>query len=514
MRSAKRQGVLLYDARGNVLRASTATGFEPASRRARLTTWTASSQHVNALLPGELGELRRKARDADRKNPYAIAARETTVANLVGNGIVPVVVCDDAELKKEVRAAWDEWIEECDTEGMLDFYGLQALMVSGVYTAGDAFLRFRPRDPSDGLSVPLQLQLLDGEMCAEAKNEAPPGSGRVVKAGVEFDGLGRRRAYWFYREHPGELTWLFSGSWNDPVPVPAAQVMHCFHQITPGQVRGIPWAAGVLVRLHDLDEYQDAEMVRKKIAAMMTAFVTTPGDDDPIGGGSAGTDDEDDMPLAYLEPGTVQYLGPGEGVEIASPADVGGAYESFVRVARQELSSGLGLAYHQLTGDLSQVNFSTIRSVLIEQRRRFGAIQRNMIAFKVCRPVWRRWLETALLSGRLKIPRAGREEILFKLMRPKWVATPGFEWVQPERQVESDVAELKAGLTSRTRLVAERGYDVEDLDEEIAADREREERLGLVLEGSVPEQPAPGTPGGPPVDDEGLERPAAAGGLG
>ena len=41
------------------------------------------------------------------------------------------------------------------------------------------------------------------------------------------------------------------------------------------------------------------------------------------------------------------------------------------------------------------------------------------------------------------------------------------------------VAEIDAGLASRRQKVAERGWSVEELDAEIAADRERESAAGL-----------------------------------
>ena len=38
---------------------------------------------------------------------------------------------------------------------------------------------------------------------------------------------------------------------------------HC----RPGQHRGQPWLTQVLVKLYELDQYDDAELVRKKLAA-------------------------------------------------------------------------------------------------------------------------------------------------------------------------------------------------------------------------------------------------------
>ncbi|MFD1703361.1 hypothetical protein ACFSCV_10135 [Methylopila henanensis] len=51
--------------------------------------------------------------------------------------------------------------------------------------------------------------------------------------------------------------------------------------------------------------------------------------------------------------------------------------------------------------------------------------------------------------------------------------------MDPQKAIEADVAEINAGLASRRQKVAERGWSVEELDAEIAADREREAALGL-----------------------------------
>jgi capsid protein len=41
------------------------------------------------------------------------------------------------------------------------------------------------------------------------------------------------------------------------------------------------------------------------------------------------------------------------------------------------------------------------------------------------------------------------------------------------------IKQIDAGLKSRTQALAERGYDAEQVDAEIAADRAREQPLGL-----------------------------------
>lgn len=84
---------------------------------------------------------------------------------------------------------------------MTDFYGLQALACRAMFDGGECLIRLRPRRPEDGLTVPLQLQLLEPEHLPITLNRNLS-SGNQVHAGIEFDALGRRMAYHPYRSHP------------------------------------------------------------------------------------------------------------------------------------------------------------------------------------------------------------------------------------------------------------------------------------------------------------------------
>jgi capsid protein len=37
--------------------------------------------------------------------------------------------------------------------------------------------------------------------------------------------------------------------------------LHLFERLRPGQVRGVPWFASVILKLRDLDDYDDAELI-------------------------------------------------------------------------------------------------------------------------------------------------------------------------------------------------------------------------------------------------------------
>ena len=151
-------------------------------------------------------------------------------------------------------------------------------MVRTMAESGEVLIRFRDRRIEDGLPVPLQLQVLEPDHLDSMKSGELPDGGFIVQ-GIEFDALGRRRAYWLFSTHPGDSR----GRSLVSKPVPAAQVLHLYERLRPGQVRGVPWFAPVILKLRDLDDYDDAELMRKKIEACFAAFVTGAQDEDTLG---------------------------------------------------------------------------------------------------------------------------------------------------------------------------------------------------------------------------------------
>jgi lambda family phage portal protein len=129
--------------------------------------------------------------------------------------------------------------------------------------------------------VPLQLQTLEAEHL-DASNNKPLANGNFIRGGIEFNRLGQRVAYHLYREHPGDA--MLFGASKETVRVPAEEVLHIFKPQRPGQIRGEPWLGRVLLKLYELDQYDDAELVRKKTAAMFAGFITKNDPDTPFMG--------------------------------------------------------------------------------------------------------------------------------------------------------------------------------------------------------------------------------------
>jgi capsid protein len=169
-------------------------GFDGAQMHRRLRGFRASRAHVNTLIAGAGETITARARWLVRNNGYAANAVEAFASNVVGTGIKPSSSIADAALKEELQSLWLAWTDEAEAEGLTDFYGLQRRATREVFLAGEVFLRIRPRRKEDGLTVPLQLQLLPSEMLPLAMNRELPGGG-LIRQGIEFNAIGRRAAY-------------------------------------------------------------------------------------------------------------------------------------------------------------------------------------------------------------------------------------------------------------------------------------------------------------------------------
>ena len=455
-------------------------GFDGGLSKRRLKTFHASRAHVNTLIQAAGADMTARARHLIRNNGYAANAVESWAGNAVGTGIKPSSGIADAVLKDRVQRLWLRWTDESDAEGLTDFYGQQRRAARELFIAGEVFFRIRPRRPEDGLSVPLQLQMLPAEMLPLNHNQALD-NGHRIRQGIEFDRIGRRVAYHLLRRHPGDIT--DPGLAGETVRVPAESVLHIVDPVDAGQLRGVSRFSPALVKLFLLDQYDDAELDRKKVAAMFVGFVRRPERE------LDNTADRDDQgePLLPLEPGQLQMLDDGEDITFSTPADVGGNYESFQYRTLLQVAAALGLPYANLTADMLKANYSNTRAALLEFRRRIESFQHSVIVYQMCRAVWARWMDMAVVSGQLALP--DYEQRRADYLDCNWLP-PRWDWVDPLKDIRAETLAIQSGFKSRTQAIGERGFDAAMVDAEIASDRDREARLGLAFTRGVP----PATP--------------------
>ncbi len=424
--------------------------YEGAAQGRRTDGWHTRGTGPNAENRPALRVLRNRSRDLVRNNPYAARGISIWASNIVGYGIRTTVSTPNKKQQKAVQAAYKNWAEstQCDFDGQHDMYGLQEIAARSTVESGEAIIRRRWRPASAGLTVPLQIQVLEAEFIDMSRDGTPVPGGGMIWQGVEFDAQGRRAAYFLFPQHPGEhLIYLKGGLISERVP--AEDVIHIYRMDRPGQVRGVPWLAPVILRLRDFDEYEDAQLVRQKIAACFAAFVTDV--DTPESTGATKANDLIDR----LEPGIIEMLPPGKDVKFSTPPAMQG-YSEYASVTLHAVAAGLGIPYESLTGDYSQVNFTSGKMGRSEFHGLLDVAQWKTFIPKFCGGTFGWFVEACALAG---IPAQGSTA---KYTPPRRAL------VDNTREWPAIVKAIRGGLLTQFEGVREAGYDPYELFDEYA----------------------------------------------
>lgn len=475
--------------------------YDAAGMGRRTEGWQRRSSDVNAANLRALPALRELSRDLRRNNVYARRIVQAISNNMIGWGIAPKIAgpagLDEgiAERAMELFKAWAE-SAACDFDGRMDFFGLQRLLADTVVESGEALVVRQPAAVKDGLAIPLRLQILEPDYLDTAKDGMRGTDGPIVQ-GVEFDPQGRRVAYWMFEVHPGAASGVERRSLVSR-RVEADRVLHVFRMERPGQARGVPWLAPVIPRLQDFDEYEDAVLTQQKVAACFAAFVKNL-DGAPTTAENIGKQDELRDELEELAPGHISYLGTGQDVEFATPPPPPGS--DFATRNLRGIAAGGGVSFEEMTGDYSQVNFSSARMARLSHWANVRGWRWDMFIPQFCVGVWR-WAmeEAAALEGWPVQPTA------------EW-APPPMPMLEPEKEGLAYQRLVRSGAMTLYQMIRERGEDPEVHLAEIAEGNAKLDELGIVLDcdprktdgtGQVQQQggkPAPSSGGGGEADD-------------
>lgn len=425
--------------------------------------WWTTGSDANAEIGPQLRRIRSRARDLGRNNPYVSRAYDVLTAKIVGAGMRPRLAQGvPDQIRQRTLDAWRQFADEADADGLADLYGLQALAVRIMIESGESLVRFVPA-PEEGLRIPLRLRILEPEWVDMDKHQPLEDGGRIIY-GVEFGGGATRpRAYWLHSQHPGADLFTTRPSMTDSVRVPAALVAPMFRRTRSDQVHGVPWAAPIVMQSRHLDDVNDALLKRAKVQACFAAFVERIDDVEmPLG-------DPASDPLGrrreQIAPGIIEYLRPGEKISFGSPPSSQQDHE-WMRMMLHSISAGLGCTYAQMTGDLRDANYSSMRAGYIDQWSVLDQWQQLVVEPMHCRPIWRQFDGYAATQQRRS-----------RLLDVQW-DFPERPMVDPVKDGQAQDEALRSGRRTFSEVIAGRGRDPAQHKDELR--REQVELDGLV----------------------------------
>ena len=473
----------------------------------RLTASMASwSGAVNADLDASLVIMRARGRQLAANNEYGRRFLTLVAANIAGHAGPKLQVRAyrdqrdpnkpttlDKSANDAVEVHWAKWAKTADIAGRMTFPHLLRLVAKGVARDGEALVRIvRRRDLPYGIA----LQLLEADRLDETLNLST--GARTIRQGVEIDATGRPLAYWVKTQHPGDR---YATGQQGVERIPAGDIIHLFLPERAEQVRGYTWFHAILLRAAQLHGFNDAALLAARIGASKIAALER-AEEAPDATASISDGQVGGAFQMNVEAGELFELPPGYKLNSWDPEYPHANFESFVKAAMRGISAGLDVATHNLSGDMTDVNYSSARIAELSEREQWKVLQDWFIAALV-EPIYQQWLGLAMLRGDITFEISGKALPADKLA--KFASASRFRgrrwgWVDPAKEIEAHEKGVALGIASRTRIAAEQGDDLEDVIDELA-----EEKKMLDAAGLTPKEKPP-APEPKPKQDTDLEK--------
>ena len=402
---------------------------------------------ANAALAPSLPRLRERSRDLVRNTPFAARAIAVKSSHLIGTGIRVEWATGSDKLDLQIGTAFEDWAGDCDIEGRLDFAGIQGISTRSMLESGESVIRMIDRKYKAG-TVPLKLKVYEGDQIDDGKYADN------VRMGVALGDWDERLGLWM---KPGETE---AKRRTDSVLVPNDQLCHLFHTLRPGQVRGVPILAPVMLTHRDIADVMEAVIMKAKIEACGGLFVERPDLGSlGLGGELAAEMGQDGKKPKFQEsmaPGMIMYGLPGEKAH-PIPMSSTAAVEPMSKMALRGMAVGMGITYAQLSGDMSEANYSSLKAGAIDFHRENEVIQWQVIAPQMMHRIVRCWINRAILAGVLRRRAAGYRYNLVMPARPP---------IDPIKEITADIMEVRSGRMSPQEFIAMNGRPWREVAEE------------------------------------------------
>lgn len=435
--------------------------YAAADRGRKKGGWTATNATGEVTNRPERDIVRARARHLEANDDMLKAVVLDLERNVVGTGITLQARVRDQdgndreELNNAIERAWRRWSrpENCTVTGNMSLWEVCQMAVRRRYVDGGILVLKTYADGAFRLQL-LEVDDLDTSILKHGGN-------RVV-GGVEIDEYNRPVAYHLRRQ---EVSGLWSGK---VVRVDAGRVIYLPHFTRCSQIREMSPAASSLPRIDDINLLVEAALKKEQSQACYMLAIKT---DSPAAGGigrgmpaAAPGSGAPEYPEEYIAPGMIKHLRPGESVEPIVPSGVSSTADAMIRTVQRQAGAGAGLSYEAVSRDMSQVNYSSARQGMLQDRKTYGELQQYLIDHFL-EPVYREWLSWAVLTGQVVIPDyAGDPE---RYQEAVWIP-PGWEWIDPLKEANANAKALETGQTTLQKICAARGEDWRELLEQRA----------------------------------------------
>jgi lambda family phage portal protein len=453
--------------------------------------WDTTDPNLNDALATRLGTLRGRAKGLARNNEWARRFLWLSKSNVLGPagitmhmGLETAPGVADEATNSLIETGWWRWGKRgvCDITGTLTWRQIETLCELCLQREGEYLVRLVTRGPHG-----LQLHVLNPAVLDV--NLRGQHQGRRIRMGVEINDEGAPVAYWLITTRPGDdINNGLSTSGARHTRVPADEIIHGFDKEEPDQLRGYPALTVGAQRLWLLKDFEVSAAVASSNSAKRQGFFFTPTGESPSGfadtlistvieeakaeGRVLSAEEMQALQEAAskfntLMPGQFDTLPHGVQFQKFDSNYPNVDYGDYIKACVRGFSAGLGMSYATVGNDLESVNYSSARVGIIDEREVYKLRQADLID-TLHQRVAAAWLARALLAYRpFRVLSTARLEEYVEAMtwQPRrWVG------IDPAKEANAHETNLRLRLTSRRRIMRERGEDPADIEREIAAE--------------------------------------------
>lgn len=458
--------------------------YHEAAEPSSLHKWRTDRRSANSINERAMLPIRTQARHLEENYDLATGVLDVLVSNTVGTGIQPepqvmLLSGEPAEdVNRKLLKLYDDWIHSCEVTRQHGYYGWQRIMARSWFRDGEVFAqRIVGNVPGleHGTVLPYSLEGLEADFIPMEFNDG----GRGIRQGIEVNAWGKPRAYWAYKNHPGDL--MASGF--GPITtlqtkrVSADIMMHLAVRKRLHQLRGVSVFASALNRFDDIKEIDENERIAARVASSMAAYIKK---GQPDSYEAPDLDESGQAPRRnmFMQAGIIfDDLNVGEEVGTIDTTRPNNDLIPFRDSNMRAAAAGVGAGYSSTSKNYNGT-YSSQRQELVEQFMLYRSCTGDFV-FRICQPTWDSFVDAALISGAVMIRPTVDRTTLYDCTH----TAPPVPWIDPEKEVKAKILKLKWGFASRPRIIREFGDNPDQVNREILRDQEETERLGVKIIG-------------------------------
>lgn len=453
----------------------------------------------NTIVGQDHRQLRDTARHLERDLDLARGVLNTLQNNIVGTGIdveplprLPGKPVDEG-LARDLAELYSDWWDRPEVTWQHDAGSMEQLLCRSWVRDGEALYQ-HVQGTANGLDhgslVPYSVEMIEADMLPLEFTD----TSRGIRQGIEVNGWGRPVAFHLFKSHPSDAA-VFA--MPETKRVPAAFIEHLAMRDRIRQLRGLSVFASAMNRLEDIKDYEDSERIAAKVAASLTAYIrkgqsqdySTGGDGFGTGSAIVPGDGAKQYRDLRMTPGLIMDdLLPGEEVGLIDSKRPNPNAALFREGQLRAVSRGVNVTFSSLSGNYNGT-YSAQRQELVEQWMGYAVLAELFIA-QAKRPMYRKFVETCVLSGLIKLPRGWSD---LRYLQAASFVRPAMPWINPLHEAEALAIQEDRLWISTPEIIRRRNGDPQSVLESQAAWVERRDAAGL---------PAP-TPGALPADNQG-----------